>query len=134
MSKNKTQDNTNIANLSQLEGVLGVKMSKKTTTNKTLSEQQQVMHEVKKAMEELLITKFPQYYKHIESDVVVTSKDGTHKLQKLSGYFLLFEQDVELNNETHKGYKICKPTTYVKGGNSYTCLYYKEVGKTSYNK
>jgi hypothetical protein len=127
--------NGNIANLSQLENVLGVKMSKTTkTTNKTLSEQQQVMQEVKKAMEELLFTKFPQYYKNIESDVIVTSKEGKHSLRKISGNYLLFKQDVKVGNKTQEGYKICKPTTYVKGGNSYSCLYYKEIGKTTINK
>ena len=131
---NNTQNNTSIANLTQLENVLGVKMTKKTTTNKTLSEQQQVMQQVKDAMHELLITKFPQYFKHIETDVVVTSKEGKHKLQHISGHYLLFPQDKEIGNKKHKGFKICKPTTYVKGGNSYWCSYVKEIGKTTFNK
>ena len=32
---------------------------------------------------------------------------------------------------TQQGYKICKPTTYVKGSNSMECLYYNEIGKTT---
>ena len=135
MSKN-TQSNSNngIANLTDLQNVLGVKMEKKTTTTKTLTEKAQVMKQVNEAMDELLITKFPQYFKHIETDVVVTSKDGTHKLQRLSGWYLLFPQDKEINNKTHQGFKVCKPTTYVKGGNSYWCSYVKEIGKTTFNK
>ena len=129
--KNNTQQDNAIANLNQLEGVLGVKMTKATTTNKTLSEKAQVMRKVNEAMHNLLVTEFPQYYKEIETDVVVTSKEGEHKLQRISGYYLLFDKQIELNNETHKGFAICKPTTYVKGGNSYSCLYYKEVGKTT---
>ena len=67
MSKN-TQSNSNngIANLTDLQNVLGVKMEKKTTTTKTLTEKAQVMRQVNEAMHELLITKFPQYYKNIE--------------------------------------------------------------------
>ena len=129
--KNNTTQNNGIANLNQLEGVLGVKMTKATTTNKTLSEKAQVMRKVNEAMHNLLATEFPQYYKEIETDVVVTSKEGEHKLQRISGYYLLFNKQIELNNETHEGFAICKPTTYVKGGNSYSCLYYKEVGKTT---
>ena len=135
MSKN-TQSNSNngIANLTDLQNVLGVKMEKKTTTTKTLTEKAQVMRQVNEAMHELLITKFPQYYKNIETDVVITSKDGTHKLQRISGFHLLFDKQIEINGKQHKGYAICKPTTYVKGGNSYTCLYFKEVGKTTFKK
>ena len=44
--KNNTTQNNGIANLNQLEGVLGVKMTKATTTNKTLSEKAQVMRKV----------------------------------------------------------------------------------------
>ena len=89
MAKNTQINNGEIANLTQLENVLGVKMTKKTTTNKTLSEQQQVMQRVKDAMEKLLITDFPQCYKNIEADVIVTSKEGKHSLIKISGYHLL---------------------------------------------
>ena len=129
--KNNKQQNNGIANLNQLEGVLGVKMQKVTKSNKTLSEKAQVMRKVNEAMHNLLVTEFSQYYKHIETDVVVTSKEGEHKLQSVSGYYLLFDKQIELNNEKHKGFAICKPTTYVKGGNSYSCLYYKEIGKTT---
>ena len=135
MSKN-TQSNSNngIANLTDLQNVLGVKMEKKTITPKTLTEKAQVMKQVNEAMHELLVTKFPQYYKNIETDVVITSKDGTHTLQRVEGYHLLFDKIVEIDNKQHKGYAICKPTTYVKGGNSYSCCYYKEIGKTTINK
>ena len=134
MAKNTQINNGSIANLTQLEDVLGVKMTRKTTTNKTLTEQQQIMQKVKDAMEKMLITDFPQYYKNIEADVIVTSKEGKHKIIKISGYHLLFKQEIELHGKTHEGFKICKPTTYVKGGNSYSCLYFKEVGKTTFNK
>ena len=133
--KNTKQDKTqSIANLDQLQSVLGVKMEKKTRTSKTLTQQAQVMQQVKNAMHELLVTKFPQYYKEIETDVIVTSKEGENKLQRISGYYLLFDKVIDVNGEQHKGFKICKPTTYVKGGNSYSCLYFKEIGKTTFNK
>ena len=133
MSKS-TQNGTNITNLNDLQNVLGVKMEKKRTTTKTLGEQAQVMQQVKDAMHELLITKFPQYFKNIETDVIVTSKEGKHTLKRISGYYLLFEKDVNVGSKTQKGFKICKPTTYVKGGNSYSCLYFKEIGKTTFKK
>ena len=129
--KNTTK---NIANIKDLQSVLGVKMAKVTKTNKTLSEKAQVMKKVNEAMHKLLVSEFPQYYKEIETDVVVTSKEGEHKLQRISGYYLLFEKELTFNDEKHKGFAICKPTTYVKGGNSYSCLYYKEVGKTTIQK
>ena len=133
MSKS-IQNGTNITNLNDLQNVLGVKMEKKRTTTKTLGEQAQVMHQVKEAMHKLLITEFPQYYKNIETDVIITSKEGTNTLQRISGYYLLFDKTIEVNGKQHKGYKICKPTTYVKGGNSYSCLYFKEIGKTTFKK
>ena len=129
--KNTTK---NIANINDLQSVLGVKMEKVTKTNKTLSEKAQVMKKVNEAMHKLLVSEFPQYYKEIETDVVVTSKEGEHKLQRISGYYLLFEKELTFNDDKHKGFAICKPTTYVKGGNSYSCLYYKEVGKTTIQK
>ena len=92
------------------------------------------MKKVNEAMHKLLVSEFPQYYKEIETDVVVTSKEGEHKLQRISGYYLLFEKELTFNDEKHKGFAICKPTTYVKGGNSYSCLYYKEIGKTTIQK
>ena len=131
MAKNTQVNSNGITNLSDLQNVLGVKMEKVTKSNKTLSEKGQVMKQVNEAMHKLLLTKFRLYYNEIDTDVVVTSKEGTHKLQRISGYYLLFDKQIELNNETHKGFAICKPTTYVKGGNSYSCLYYKEVGKTT---
>ena len=134
MAKNTQVNSNGITNLNDLQTVLGVKMEKVAKSNKTLSEKGQVMKQVNEAMHKLLLTNFPQYYKEIETDVVVTSKDNTHKLQRLSGYYLLFDVEVELNDKKHKGYKVCKPTTYVKGGNSYTCLYYKTIGKTTINK
>ena len=115
MSKS-IQNGTNITNLNDLQNVLGVKMEKKRTTTKTLGEQAQVMHQVKEAMHKLLITEFPQYYKNIETDVIITSKEGTNTLQRISGYYLLFDKTVDVNGKQHKGFKICKPTTYVKGG------------------
>ena len=134
MAKNSTtqNNNTSIANITQLQNALGVKLEKVVKTNKTLSEKAQVMKKVNEAMHKLLIENFPQYYKQIETDVVITSKEGTHKLQRISGYYLLFETMLDFEGKQHKGYKICKPTTYVKGGNSYSCLYFNEIGKTTY--
>ena len=133
MKRNTKQDNNNnIANLTQLESVLGVKMTKKTTSNKTLTEKAQVMKQVNNAMHKLLIEQFPQYYKNIESDVIVTSKEGEHTLKNVNGYHLLFNKTIEIDNKKHQGYAISKPTIYVKGGNSYSCLYFKEIGKTTF--
>ena len=131
MKENKTQ---NITDLTQLQNVLGVKLEKTTKTNKTLSVKAQVMHKVNEAMHKLLVTEFSQYFKHIETDVVITSKEGKHTLQKVSGYYLLFPDVKVIGGKNHEGFKICKPTTYVKGGNSYWCSYFKEVGNTTYNK
>ena len=132
--KNNTTQNNNITNINDLQDVLGVKMEKKATTNQTLTEQGQVMKQMKEAVHKLLITDFPQYYKNIETDVIVTSKEGKHTLKRINGYYLLFAKDVEVGGKTHKGHKICQPTIYVKGGNSYSCLYYKTIGKTTFNK
>ena len=127
-------ENNNIANLQQLESVLGVKMTKKTTSNKTLTEKAQVMKQVNNAMHKLLIEEFPQYYKNIETDVIVTNKDNEHKLIKVSGYHLLFNKEVQVGDDKKQGYAISKPTIYVKGGNSYSCLYFKEIGTTHFKK
>ena len=132
--KNNTTQNNNITNINDLQNVLGVKMEKKATTNQTLTEQGQVMKQMKDAVHKLLITDFPQYYKNIETDVIITSKEGTHTLKRINGYYLLFAKDVEVGGKTHKGHKICQPTIYVKGGNSYSCLYYKTIGRTTINK
>ena len=132
--KNNTTQNNNITNINDLQNVLGVKMEKKATTNQTLTEQGQVMKQMKDAVHKLLITDFPQYYKNIETDVIITSKEGTHTLKRINGYYLLFAKDVEVGGKTHKGHKICQPTIYVKGGNSYSCLYYKTIGRTTFNK
>ena len=132
--KNNTTQNNNITNIDDLQNVLGVKMEKKATTNKTLTEQGQVMKQMKDAVHKLLITDFPQYYKNIETDVIVTSKEGNQTLKRISGYYLLFGKDVEGGGKIHKGHKICQPTIYVKGGNSYSCLYYKTIGKTTFKK
>ena len=132
--KNNTTQNNNITNIDDLQDALGVKLEKKTTTNKTLSEQGQVMQQVKDAMHKLLITDFPQYYKNIETDVIVTSKEGTNTLKRINGYYLLFKKEVDVGGKKQKGFKICKPTTYVKGGNSYSCCYFREIGKTTFKK
>ena len=134
MAKNTQVNSNGITNLDALQNVLGVKMEKKATTNQTLTEQGQVMKQMKEAVHKLLITDFPQYYKNIETDVIVTSKEGKHTLKRINGYYLLFAKDVEVGGKTHKGHKICQPTIYVKGGNSYSCLYYKTIGRTTFNK
>ena len=69
--KNDIKQNNNITNINDLQNALGVKLEKKATINKTLSEQQQVMQQVKDAMHKLLITEFPQYFKNIETDVII---------------------------------------------------------------
>ena len=132
MNKNEKSTNNNIANLEQLQSVLGVKMERTRKVSRTLSEKAQIMKQVNETMHNLLIDKFPQYYKNIDTDIIVTTKEGEHKLQHISGYHLLFGKDITLpNGETQKGYAISKPTIYVKGGNSYSCLYFKEIGKTT---
>ena len=128
------KENAKITNINELQNVLGVKMEKVRKRNGTLNEKAQVMQQVNIAMHKLLCEQFPQYYKEIETDVIVTSKEGTNKLIKVSGYHLLFPKEIELNGTTREGFAICKPTTYVKGGNSYCCLYFKEIGKTTSNK
>ena len=132
MNKNEKSTNNNIANLEQLQSVLGVKMERTRKVSRTLSEKAQIMKQVNETMHNLLIDKFPQYYKNIDTDIIVTTKEGEHKLQHISGYHLLFGKDITLpNGETQKGFAISKPTIYVKGGNSYSCLYFKEIGKTT---
>ena len=130
MAKNTQVNSPDIANLSQLENVLGVTMAKKTTINKTLTEKAQIMKKVNEAMHKLLIQEFPQYYKEIETDVIVTSKDKT-TLESVKGYRLLIpKDDIKIGNETHTGYSVGKPTTYVDGINTNDCIYFKEVGST----
>ena len=129
-----SKENAKITNINELQNVLGVKMEKVRKRNGTLNEKAQVMQQVNIAMHKLLCEQFPQYYKEIETDVIVTSKEGQHKLIKVSGYHLLFPKLVDVGNDKQQGYAISKPTIYVKGGNSYSCLYFKEVGKTTSNK
>ena len=128
------KENAKITNINELQNVLGVKMEKVRKTNATLSEKAQVMQQVNSAMHNLLCEQFPQYYKEIETDVIVTSKEGTNTLNRVSGYHLLFPKLVDVGNDKQEGYAISKPTIYVKGGNSYSCLYFKEIGKTTNNK
>ncbi len=86
-------NNITISNLSQLEKTLNVKLEKTKTTSKKLSEKQQIMKDIKDDMHKLLITKYPQHYKEIETDVVVTSKEGKHTLKSIKGYYLMFERN-----------------------------------------
>ena len=129
MSKT-TQNNTNITNIDDLQNVLGVTLTKKTKSNRKLSEKGQVMFKVNQAMHKMLIENFPQHYKQI----VITSKEGTNAIQRVNGWYLLFSKEITKNNKKHQAFEICKPTIYLKGGNSYTCFYFKEIGKTTFNK
>ena len=131
---NQKQSNTNITNIDDLQNVLGVTITKKTKSNRKLTEKGQVMYKVNEAMHKMLIENFPQHYKQIETDVVITSKEGTNAIQRVNGWYLLFPKEITKNNKKHQAFEICKPTIYLKGGNSYTCFYFKEIGKTTFNK
>ena len=128
------KENAKITNINELQNVLGVKMEKVRTTTGTLREKAQGMSQVNSAMHNLLCKEFPQYYKEVETDVIVTNKEGKCTLKRVSGYHLLFPKLVDVGNEKQQGYAISKPTIYVQGGNSYSCLYYKEIGRTNTNK
>ena len=126
---------TQITNINDLTKTLNIKPTQEIkTSNKKLSLKGQIMKKVNDKMHEFLITEFGEYYKNISSDVVVNQKNGEKKLLNVSGYYLMFPKV-----ETHEGkniecFDVCKPTTYVKGGNTYTSYYFDVIGKTTINK
>ena len=138
--KKTTQNTTDnkVINKVDLHNLLGVEKTQNTQVDKKLSEKAQIMKKVNDEMHKLLCTQYPQYYKNIETQIVTTDKNGTHQIKDVRGYFLLFPKSVELTTKEGKkakyeGFQICKPTTYVKGGSSYECIDFTEIGKTTFN-
>ena len=138
--KNTTQNTTDnkVTKKVDLHNLLGVQKTQNTQVEKKLSEKAQIMKNVNDEMHKLLCTQYPKYYKHIETQIVQTDKDGNHSIKDVKGYFLLFPKSVELKTKEGKkakydGFQICKPTLYVKGGSSYECLDFTEIGKTTYH-
>ena len=136
----KTTNNTteNITKRVDLQNLLGIEKKQVVKENKQLSEKAQLMKDVNNEMHKLLVTKYKEYYKEITTDVVVKQKDGNYNIKSVSGYYLLFPKKVTLNTKEGKkanydGFSICKPTLYVKGGSSYECLDFTEIGKTTYH-
>ena len=131
--KGKTQmKNNSVLDRSVLESKLGVKLEKVKKDNTKLSLKAQIMRKINQRIHELLCSDFSDYYKEIETDVIVTSKHGSKTtLESVKGYRLLIpKDDIMIGNETHKGYSVGKPTTYVDGINTNDCIYFKEVGST----
>mgnify|MGYP003134519931 CR=1 FL=1 len=138
--KNTTQNTTDnkVTKKVDLHNLLGVQKTQNTQVDKKLSEKAQIMKNVNDEMHKLLCTQYPKYYKHIETQIVQTDKDGNHSIKDVKGYFLLFPKSVELKTKEGKkakydGFQICKPTLYVKGGSSYECIDFTEIGKTTFN-
>ena len=121
-----------------LHNLLGVEKVANTKVDKKLSEKAQIMKNVNDKMHELLCKEYSNYYKHIETQIVQTDKEGNHSIKDVRGYYLLFPKKVELKTKEgtkakYNGFQICKPTLYVKGGSSYECLDFNEIGKTTFN-
>ena len=121
-----------------LHNLLGVERVANTQVDKKLSEKAQIMKNVNDTMHKLLCTEYSKYYKHIETQIVQTDKNGNHTIKDVKGYYLLFPKSVELKTKEgtkakYDGFQICKPTLYVKGGSSYECIDFKEIGKTTFN-
>ena len=138
--KNTAQNTTDnkVTKKVDLHNLLGVQKTQNTQVDKKLSEKAQIMKNVNDEMHKLLCTQYPKYYKHIETQIVQTDKDGNHSIKDVKGYFLLFPKSVELKTKEGKkakydGFQICKPTLYVKGGSSYECIDFTEIGKTTFN-
>ena len=129
----KTQSKIN--NLQALESKLGVKLEVKKRSNTKLSLKGQIMHKINTILHESLCKDFSDYYKEIETQVIVTNKEGTQTLQNVRGYRLLIpKNDVQVGSETQEGFAIGNPTIYLDGINTNDCLYFKEVGNTKINK
>ena len=122
--------NNSVLDRSVLESKLGVKLEKVKKDNTKLSLKAQIMRKINQRIHKLLCSDFSDYYKEIETDVIVTSKDKT-TLESVKGYRLLIpKDDIKIGNETHKGFSVGKPTTYVDGINTNDCIYFKEIGNT----
>lgn len=126
---------TQITNINDLAKKFNIKPTQEIkTANKKLTLKAQIMKNVNEKLHEFLITEFGEYYKNIESDVVVTQKNGEHKMLSVSGFYLLFPKVENVEGENVEAFDVCKPTLYVKGGNTYTSYYFDEIGKTTFNK
>ena len=122
--------NRNVLDRKVLENKLGVKLEKVKKDNTKLSQKAQIMRKINEKVHETLCNEFSEYYKEIETDVIVTSKEKT-TLESVKGYRLLIpKEDVQVGTEKHKGFSVGKPTLYVDGINTNDCLYFKEVGNT----
>ena len=140
MSKNRKSVNekTTITNKVDLQSLLGIERTSVKKKDTQLTEKAQVMRDVNTEIHKLLIKNHSQYYKEIQTDIVVKKKDNTYDLKRVSGYYLLFPKKVTLTTKdntqaNYEGFAICKPTLYVKGGNSYECIDFVEIGKTTFN-
>ena len=134
-SVNKT---TTITKKVDLQAFLGIERTNVKKKDTQLTEKAQVMRDVNKEIHKLLIKNHSQYYKEIQTDIVVKKKDNTYDLKRVSGYYLLFPKKVILTTKdntqaNYNGFAICKPTLYVKGGNSYECIDFVEIGRTTFN-
>tara|TARA_R100000700_G_C3088881_1_gene91165 strand:- start:64 stop:456 length:393 start_codon:yes stop_codon:yes gene_type:complete len=129
----KTQDK--IQNLKALENKLGVKMEVTKARSTKLSQKQQIMAKVNDIVHKALCSEFSEFYKEIDTQAIVTNKEGKKTLVNVRGYRLLIPKSVELgDNETQEGFAIGKPTTYLDGINTNDCLYFTEIGNTKINK
>ena len=136
--KEKTTNGTTITNKVDLSQLLGIERTQTKKNDTQLSEKAQVMRDVNKEIHKLLVKNHSEYYKEIQTDIVVKKKDNTYDLKRVSGYYLLFPKKVSLTTKdntqaNYDGFAICKPTLYVKGGNSYECIDFTEIGKTTFN-
>lgn len=73
-----------------MHNLLGVEKVANTQVDKKLSEKAQIMKNVNNKMHELLCKEYSNYYKHIETQIVQTDKDGNHSIKDVKGYYLLF--------------------------------------------
>ena len=122
--------NNSVLDRKVLENKLGVKLEKVKKDNTKLSLKAQIMRKINQRIHEILCSDFGEYYKEIETDVIVTSKDKT-TLESVKGYRLLIpKDDIKIGNEIHTGFSVGKPTTYVDGINTNDSIYFKEVGST----
>ena len=131
-NEKKTTQITNIEELSKTFNIEPTQEIK--TSNKKLSLKAQIMKKVNDKMHKFLVTEFGEYYKEIETSVVITNKDKQQRIENVRGYYLLLPKTNIVNNEKVKAYDICKPTTYVKGGKTFECYFYKEIGTTTFEK
>ena len=82
-----------------LHNLLGVEKVANTQVDKKLTEKAQIMKNVNDTMHKLLCTEYSKYYKHIETQIVQTDKDGNHTIKDVKGYYLLFPKSVELKTK-----------------------------------